>query len=205
VPVRPAQLIDIGATLGADVPFFLSGGTALGLGRGEEIYPLADLPRHWVVLLIPGFGVSTSEAYAWYDAERELGRGAPVREAQHVPGPWPSRAAQMINDLEAPIARHHPEIDQMKAALRRSGAAAAAMSGSGSAVFGLFQKRSEAVHATDLLRRSWRVILTESLGRGEYERRSRPQRGGKSGGKHGGKSGAKERHRVARNPLSRLH
>jgi 4-diphosphocytidyl-2C-methyl-D-erythritol kinase len=101
VPVRPAQLIDIGATLGADVPFFLSGGTALGLGRGEEIYPLADLPRHWVVLLIPGFGVSTSEAYAWYDAERELGRGAPVREAQHVPGPWPSRAAQMINDLEA--------------------------------------------------------------------------------------------------------
>jgi hypothetical protein len=93
----------------------------------------------------------------------------------------------------------------MKAALRRSGAAAAAMSGSGSAVFGLFQKRSEAVHATDLLRRSWRVILTESLGRGEYERRSRPQRGGKSGGKHGGKSGGKERHRVARNPLSRLH
>ena len=70
--------------LGADVPFFLSGGTALGLGRGDEIYPLADLPRHWIVLLIPGFGVSTSEAYGWYDAERELSR-AP-REPQHVPG-----------------------------------------------------------------------------------------------------------------------
>ena len=145
VPVRPTQLTDIAATLGADVPFFLSGGTALGLGRGEEIYPLADLPRHWVVLLIPAFGVSTSEAFAWYDAEREQGRGSPLREAQHVPGPWPSRAAQMINDLEAPIARHHPEIDQMKAALRRAGAAAAAMSGSGSAVFGLFQKRSDEI------------------------------------------------------------
>jgi len=175
VPVRPAQLTDVAATLGADVPFFLAGGTALGLGRGDEIYPLADLPRHWVVLLVPGFGVSSREAYGWYDAERDLGRGALGREAQHVPGPWPSRAAQMINDLEAAIARHHPEIDQMKAALRRAGAVAAAMSGSGSAVFGLFQNRREALTAVDGLSGSgWQVLLTESLGRGEYARRSRP-------------------------------
>ena len=60
VPVRPAQLTDVAATLGADVPFFLAGGTALGLGRGDEVYPLADLPRHWIVLLVPGFGVSTA-------------------------------------------------------------------------------------------------------------------------------------------------
>jgi len=175
VPVRPAQLTDVGGPLGADVPFFLAGGTALGLGRGDEIYPLADLPRHWVVLLLPGFGVSSREAYDWYDAERDLARGAIGREPQHVPGPWPSRAAQMINDLEAAIARHHPEIDQMKAALRRAGAVAAAMSGSGSAVFGLFQKRREALAASARLFGSgWRVLLTESLGRGEYARRSRP-------------------------------
>ena len=103
------------------------------------------------------------------------GRGPMVREAQYVPGPWPSRAAQMINDLEAPIARHHPEIDQMKTALRRAGALAAAMSGSGSTVFGLFQKRKDAVLAVERLSGSgWRVLLTESLGRGEYSRRSRP-------------------------------
>ena len=175
VPVRPAQLTDVAATLGADVPFFLSGGTALGLGRGDEVYPLADLPRHWIVLLIPGFGVSTAEAYGWYDGERDLARGATGREPQYVPGPWPSRAAQMINDLEAPIARHHPEIDQMKAALRRSGALAAAMSGSGSTVFGLFQKRKEADAAVERLSGSgWRVLLTESHGRGEYGRLSRP-------------------------------
>ena len=118
------------ATLGADVPFFLEGGTALGLGRGDEIYPLADLPRHWVVLLrarvrrLEPRGVRLVRF-----AERDLGRGALGREPQHVPGPWPSRAAQMINDLEAAIARHHPEIDQMKAALRRAGALASAMSG----------------------------------------------------------------------------
>jgi 4-diphosphocytidyl-2-C-methyl-D-erythritol kinase len=175
VPVRPTQLTDVAATLGADVPFFLSGGTALGLGRGDEIYPLADLPRHWIVLLVPGFGVATSDAYAWYDGERDLARGAASREPQHVPGPWPSRAAQMINDLEAPIARHHPEIDQMRNALRRAGALAAAMSGSGSTVFGLFQRRRDALAAVDRLSgSSWRVLLTESLGRGEYARRSRP-------------------------------
>jgi 4-diphosphocytidyl-2-C-methyl-D-erythritol kinase len=175
VPVRPAQLMDVAATLGSDVPFFLSGGTALGLGRGDEVYPLADLPRHWIVLLVPGFGVSSADAYAWYDGERGLARGMSTREPQHVPGPWPSRAAQMINDLEAPIARHHPEIDQMRMALRRAGALAAAMSGSGSTVFGLFQKRHEAQAAVERLAGSgWRVLLTESLGRGEYARRSRP-------------------------------
>jgi 4-diphosphocytidyl-2-C-methyl-D-erythritol kinase len=194
VPVKPAQLTDVAAHIGSDVPFFLAGGTALGLGRGEEIYPLADLPRHWIVLLIPGFGVSTSEAYGWYDAEPELSR-AP-REPQHVPGPWPSRAAQMINDLEAPIAAHHPEIDQMKAALKRAGAAAAAMSGSGSTVFGLFQRRRDAVAAADGLQGSgWRVILTESLGRGEYASLALPRRS----------SGRADGRRVAVLRSSRLH
>lgn len=174
VRLRPVQFTDLAAGLGADVPFFLAGGTALGLGRGDEIYPLADLPRHWIVLLLPGFGVSTGEAFGWYNAERDLARGPLVREPQHVPGPWPSRAAQMINDLEAPIARHHPEIDQMKAALRRAGALAAAMSGSGSAVFGLFQKRAEAHAAVGRLAGSgWRVLLTESLDRQQYARLSR--------------------------------
>lgn len=176
IPVRPLQIADVAATLGADVPFFLAGGTALGLGRGDEVYPLADLPRHWIVLLVPGFGVSSGEAYGWYDTERELARGAVSRDPQFVPGPWPSRAAQMVNDLEGPIAQHHPEIDQMKAALRRAGAVAAAMSGSGSAVFGLFQRRREAAAAVDRLSGSgWRVLLTESVGRGDYARLSRPR------------------------------
>jgi 4-diphosphocytidyl-2-C-methyl-D-erythritol kinase len=81
----------------------------------------------------------------------------------------------MINDLEAPIARHHPEIDQMKAALRRAGAVAAAMTGSGSTVFGLFQQKRDAAQAVARLSGSgWRVRLTESVGRADYARRSRP-------------------------------
>jgi 4-diphosphocytidyl-2-C-methyl-D-erythritol kinase len=176
VRLRPSQLTDVAAALGADVPYFLSGGTALGLGRGDEVYPLADLPRHWVVLLVPGFGVSSRDAYARYDLDRSLGRST-AGDPQYVPGPWPTRAAQMINDLEAPIARQHPEIDQMRTALRRAGALAAAMSGSGSTVFGLFQRHPDAMAAVSRLESSgWRVLLTESLGRGQYARRSRPAR-----------------------------
>jgi 4-diphosphocytidyl-2-C-methyl-D-erythritol kinase len=173
--VRPAQLTDVAATLGADVPFFLSGGTALGLGKGDEIYPLADLAPHWIVLVFPGFGVSTADAYGLYEADRQLDRTLRP-EPQYVPGPWPSRAAQMVNDLEAPIARLHPEIDQMKATLRRAGALAAAMTGSGSTVFGLFQRRGDAVAAVETLSGSgWRALATESLGRDDYARRARPR------------------------------
>jgi 4-diphosphocytidyl-2-C-methyl-D-erythritol kinase len=170
-----AHLRELAAPLGADVAFFLSGGTALGLGRGEEIYPLVDLPRHWIVLLIPTFSVSTGEAYAWYDDERAAGYTS-ARDLQRLPVPWPSRAAQMVNDLEPPVARRHPEIQQMKSALREAGAVAAAMSGSGSAVFGLFRARQAAARALPRLRRAgWRAILTHTVGRDEYERRSRPR------------------------------
>ncbi len=171
--IRPAQLVEVAGALGADVPFFLAGGTALGLGRGDEIYPLVDMPRHWVVLLVPGFGVSTADAYGWYDADRAQGVMVP-REPQFVPGPWPSRAAQLINDLEAAVARRYPEIDRMRQVLKQHGAAAAMMSGSGSTVFGLFQRRAEAQQAIAALDGTgWRPILTPSLGRPEFGRRSR--------------------------------
>jgi hypothetical protein len=111
----------------------------------------------------------------------------------------------MVNDLEAPIARHHPEIDQMKTALRRAGALAAAMSGSGSTVFGLFQQRREAVAAmTRLSGSGWRVLMTESLGRGEYARLSRPQPL-RTAGTSATRAGSRVAKRLAGNAKSRLH
>ena len=167
------MLRDVAAGIGADVPFFLAGGTALGLGRGEEIYPLVDLPVHWVVLVRPPYGVSTAEAYAWYDEDRAAGIRE-SRELQILPVPWPTRAAQMINDLEPPVVRRHPEIGALKAALRDAGAVAAAMSGSGSAVFGLFRGRAAASRVSKRLSRgATRAILTRTLTRGEHERRGR--------------------------------
>ena len=171
----PISLLrEVGGTIGADVPFFLSGGTALGLGRGEEIYPLVDLPPHFVVVVRPPFGVSTAEAYSWYDEDRSAGFRE-IRELQQLPVPWPSRAAQMINDLEPPVVRRHQEIGSLKAQLRESGALAAAMSGSGSAVFGLFVSRAAAQRAVKPLSRNGaKALVTRTLARAEHERRARP-------------------------------
>jgi 4-diphosphocytidyl-2-C-methyl-D-erythritol kinase len=173
----PVSLLrEVGATIGADVPFFLSGGTALGLGRGEEIYPLVDLPPHFVVIVRPPFGVSTAEAYGWYDEDRATGMRE-TREFQQLPVPWPSRAAQMINDLEPPVVRRHPEIVTIKAELRERGAVAAAMSGSGSAVFGLFRTRPAAAKAAvGVAKSGTRAFITRTLTRADYERRARPVR-----------------------------
>lgn len=170
----PVSLLrEVAATIGSDVPFFLSGGTALGLGRGEEIYPLVDLPVHWVVIVRPAFGVSTAEAYSWYDEDRTAGLKEP-RELQVLPVPWPSRAAQMVNDLEPPVMRRHPEITDIKAALKNGGAVASSMSGSGSAVFGLFRTRAAAAKLIGPLARGGaKTLLTRTLTRAEYERRSR--------------------------------
>jgi 4-diphosphocytidyl-2-C-methyl-D-erythritol kinase len=169
-------LREVGATIGADVPFFLSGGTALGLGRGEEIYPLVDLPPHYVVIVRPPFGVSTAEAYSWYDEDRGAGLRE-NREFQQLPIPWPSRAAQMINDLEPPVLRRHQEIGALKQQLREAGATAAAMSGSGSAVFGLFRTRPAAERAVGPLSRNGaKALVTRTLSRADHERRARPVR-----------------------------
>lgn len=163
----------LGARLGADIPFFLVGGTALGLGRGDDIYPLTDLPRTHVVLVKPPFGVSTVEAYGWYDSEpRKISRD-PARRPH--PANWPLWAANLRNDLEPAVVRHHPTIGRIKQALLDAGAAVAAMSGSGSAVFGLFDRLDAARRtAADLSRPGWQVVLTQTLSRLEYSRRLSP-------------------------------
>ena len=165
-----ATLSRVGARIGADVPFFLVGGTALGLGRGDDIYPLADLPTVHVVIIRPGFGVATADAYGWFDREGRRQR----RDGGQRPTPrgWPAWAANLRNDLEWPVTRHHPAVSRLRQLLVDAGAVTSAMSGSGSAVFGLFE-RAEAARRTarDLARPGWKVVCTRTVGRREYTRR----------------------------------
>lgn len=164
-----ASLSRIGARLGADVPYFLHGGTALGLGRGDDIYPLADMPPVHVVILRPGFGVATADAYTWFDEERRK-----IKEPHHRPVPpgWPAWSTTLRNDLETPVIGHHPAIGRIKQSLIDAGAAFAAMSGSGSAVFGLFERADAARRtANDLSRPGWLSLHTKTLNRREYARR----------------------------------
>ena len=164
-----ATLTRIGARLGADVPYFLVGGTALGLGRGDDIYPLADLPPVHVVILRPGFGVATSDAYQWFDSELRRSREPVPRP---IPAGWPAWSATLKNDLEVPVVRHHPAIGRIRQSLLDAGAAFAAMSGSGSAVFGLFERADAARRtANDLARPGWLSLHARTLSRRDYARR----------------------------------
>lgn len=163
------SLSRIAARVGADVPFFLVGGTALGLGRGDDIYPLTDLPRVAVVLIRPGFGVSTVEAYRWYDEEGPRPRREPPRRP--MPAGWPAWAVSLRNDLERPVLKHHPTIGRIRQSLLDAGAVTAAMSGSGSTVFGLFERADAARRtARDLARPGWMVVATRTVDRREYLR-----------------------------------
>ena len=153
-----ADLAEIGAGLGSDVPYFLLGGTALGLSRGEDLYPLDDLRARAVVLALPAFGVATADAYRWFDegfpqAARARRRGEAAIEA------WPGRRLALVNDLEAPVARRYPEIGAARRALESAGAEAALMTGSGSAVFGLFAGETAARRAARAVAQSGLVAL----------------------------------------------
>jgi 4-diphosphocytidyl-2-C-methyl-D-erythritol kinase len=165
-----ATLTRIAGRLGTDVPYFLVGGTALGLGRGDDIYPLANLPPVHVVILRPGFGVSTNDAYKWFDEESRRAVKDPAPRV--IPPGWPAWSATLRNDLEAPVIRHHPAIGRIRQSLLDAGAAFAAMSGSGSAVFGLFERADAARRtANDLARPGWLSLHTRTLDRREYARR----------------------------------
>ena len=186
---------EMAASLGADVPYFLEGGTALGLDRGDRLYALADHPAAWVVLVLPGFGVSTVEAYQWWDEQNDPG-GRPTDAGRtDVPRPAVGRTLSspasrsgpasprpsfaVRNDLQAPVAARHRQIADIAAALQRAGASHAAMSGSGSAVFGLFGSRTAAEGAARALSRPGvagraaappRVVLTRIVNRAAYQR-----------------------------------
>jgi 4-diphosphocytidyl-2-C-methyl-D-erythritol kinase len=173
-------LAHVAASLGADVPFFLWGGAALGVGRGDEIYPLADLPRWWALIVMPPFGVSTADAYSWSDSATDRESSAPLAPPdRRLNSTWLARLPTLDNDLEPRVARRHPEISSTVEALRQHGALFAAMSGSGSAMFGLFSTEPAARAARRRLRVGvgWRTHIVRLLPRAEFERRGHPKKG----------------------------
>lgn len=188
-PVSLGRLIGLAEKLGSDVPFFLLGGTAVGIGRGTELYPLPDQPRRHVLVVSSGVHVSTAKAYS------QLGRQPmtvadsgtltsplefPIlREFQTIawtldrsdPGRIP-----FANDFEEPVFENHGEIPAVARKLRRAGAKPVLMTGSGSAVFGIFETAAHAKAAADLFvpgaafptrfvdRRQYRKLWLQALG-----------------------------------------
>jgi 4-diphosphocytidyl-2-C-methyl-D-erythritol kinase len=167
-----AELSEIGASLGSDVPFFLSGGTGRGTGRGERIEPLADAPRAHLLVVSPPVKVATAEAYKLLNAPALTKVGAAVNFYVSREGAIfdrPLREA-LANDFEPAVTRNFPEIERARDALTQAGAQAAMLSGSGSSVFGVFDSRGGAKRAREFLsgEQVGRVFLCETLSRERY-------------------------------------
>jgi 4-diphosphocytidyl-2-C-methyl-D-erythritol kinase len=142
--ILPAdRLLAIAAQLGSDVPFFLHGGTALGLGRGEELYPLPDRPASRGLLVVPHVHSSTTEAYRDLSPTlTSIRLQNKLFKFQQVIWQEISKRSDVAgvdeNDFEEVVFARHPEIKRIKEHLCHFGAKPAAMTGSGSAVFGIF-------------------------------------------------------------------
>jgi 4-diphosphocytidyl-2-C-methyl-D-erythritol kinase len=139
------ELSDIGSRIGADVPFCLLGGTALGEGRGEVLTPLPAPPDHHLVLAKPVQGAETGGIYRAYDARHAKSRVSvdPVIAALRS-GNLPALAGALGNDLEPVTAGLVPEVAVYRWELLQAGALGAAMTGTGTAVYGIFGIREDA-------------------------------------------------------------
>jgi 4-diphosphocytidyl-2-C-methyl-D-erythritol kinase len=191
------ERLRIAAEVGSDVPLFLVGGTVLGVGRGEQVYPLQDLPAMECVVVTPEVGVSTPKAFAEWDRKLtmagssdrmgELGRGLSAWLSESYSGAprqisRRGRAenpllelvrAGIKNDFEQVVFPEYPELSEGKSALERAGAKYASMSGSGSTSYGLFASKEAARAAAVRLRRQgWTAQATVTLTRWEYWKRN---------------------------------
>jgi 4-diphosphocytidyl-2-C-methyl-D-erythritol kinase len=162
------RLMEIAASLGADVPFFLFGGRTLGVNRGDEIYPLPDAAKRSIVVVSPkDIGVSTKDAYQWLSAELTK-RTKPPKIWGFCALCW-SRQKGLANDFEQPVFSRHPRLKEVRDGLLERGAADAALAGSGSAVFGIFRNPARARRAARAFPED-SVFVVETVSRENYAR-----------------------------------
>ncbi len=156
-----------GALVGSDVPYCVAGGTMLAEGRGERLTPVTPMPRLPVVICKPDFPISTPELFHRVDARTS--RCRPDTEGICVAladGDMPKLARRMYNVFEDVLTRREGEIAAIKSRLLDGGALGAVMSGTGSAVFGLFADADSAAYAKRRLARDYaECFLTETIDR----------------------------------------
>ena len=144
--VSDAELLRIALTLGADVPYLTSMEPfALAWGRGERMLALPALPERTVLLVLPGFAVSTAEAYGWIASSRPADVPSPRLVSVAELTTWDSLQPHVVNDFELVVCERYPEAASTIAQLRAAGATIAGMSGSGSTLFGVVPLFSDTV------------------------------------------------------------
>lgn len=162
-PFDQKKLMQMALTLGADVPFFIEGRPAIARGIGEQLTPYVGLPPFWVLMIYPGFGLSTAQVFknftlALTKSEKEL-RYFPFKNGKF------SATHHLHNDLESAVGASFPEVQRCKQALLNQGAIGALMTGSGSVVFGLFSGEHQARKAMHNLEQQpgMRMLIAQLL------------------------------------------
>jgi 4-diphosphocytidyl-2-C-methyl-D-erythritol kinase len=193
--LKPPKKSQICTEIGSDLNLFLYGGLVLGTGRGEEVWPLADLPSIPMVVVTPEIGVSTPKAFQAWDSLTHDQGSATISEFNHLVYEWlggssaalsgvpalsGDRAETLLldlvrtgisNDFERVVFPEIPALREVKCALEREGAAYASMSGSGSTLYGLFRTTDEAARAVGRLKAAGlQAVATRTLPREEYWR-----------------------------------
>ena len=166
------ELIEIGAQIGSDVPFFLCGGTAIGKGRGEIIIPVTDESEASILIVTPDVDVSTADAFAQLNA-RHLTKESSKSILQICCDnalTLDLRHSELVNDFEKTVFKIEPEIERVKNKLLFLGAENALMSGSGASVFAVFDSLEKFYLAFNELKRErkWRVFKVETINRSAY-------------------------------------
>jgi 4-diphosphocytidyl-2-C-methyl-D-erythritol kinase len=156
------QLGTLAVHLGADVPFFISCCPAQVQGIGEILTPVPALPARWLVLVVPPFGVSTPWAYQRFDALPQPQDAVAFVAPSWPTGQWPISEG-WVNDLERAVVPAYPQIGAIKQCLLHLGAEGALMSGSGSAVFGVFATPTAAQQAREALAHCGTTFVVEPL------------------------------------------
>ena len=160
-PLDDEQLVAVGSAIGSDVPFFLCGSSfALAWGRGTRLLPLRPLPPVPALLAIPPFAIETRNAYQALTVGNTMGATrAGVIQRLRLES-WEAVQQDAANDFEAALFPKYPLLPQLTNALRDAGATTALLSGSGSSVFGLFQRERDAARASKRIRESFPDVRT---------------------------------------------
>jgi 4-diphosphocytidyl-2-C-methyl-D-erythritol kinase len=171
------RLMEIAAALGADVPFFLCGGRALGIGRGDEIYPLPDISKRALLIVSPrDVHVPTPDAYRWLKASALTKNALTPKLFEFCSLCWSlpavagAQKSGVSNDFEVPVFRRHPRLAAIKRELLRRGATEASLAGSGSAVFGVFPSPAMARRAAVGFQDD-QTFVCETISRDRYLRK----------------------------------
>jgi 4-diphosphocytidyl-2-C-methyl-D-erythritol kinase len=162
--LEKSALMDLGSHLGADIPYFFEGGLCLGEGIGDRIIPLDDLSPRLCVLALPSFPLSTAAVYkrvppslTSQDKDSKIIKFLDSRDLGFLE-----------NDLEEIVFRTYPQIKAIKNLFQIKGSELSLMSGSGSAIFGLFKEKEKAEGVSRELEEKNDVVLTKTLPRESY-------------------------------------